>query len=588
MFLRRNRKTKNGADYDCWTLVESIRTKRGPRQRIVATIGKLPGLDREERIGWDEIGRILSGKPRPEPELFRRIEEPPSWATVNIGAVSVERLRHFGDVYLGLLLWNRLGLAGFCRESMPTGREKIPWPIMTAVLVLARFCAPSSELQIAESWFEKSALDDLLGVPIDKINDDRLYRSLDALLPYKDDLCRHLQKRYGELFGSTFDFLFYDITSTYFEGTAKSNPQAKRGYSRDSRPDCPQVCIGLVTTKEGLPLAYEVFDGNRTDVTTTQEMVEIMEVKYGKANRVWVMDRGMVSEDNLDYLRSTGAHYLVGTPKSMLKKFEQQFLEQNWQEVQNGVEVKLCSDPGKADELFILCRSPGRKEKENAILNRFVVRLEASLNRLAEQAETGKLKDRQKVERKIGRILEQNSRAAALFTVDVGETGDNRLSITVRKNEQRYQKALDSGGSYILRTNWLESDPKLLWDTYIKLTEVEDSFRTEKHDLGMRPIYHRKQDRTQAHILVCFLALAMWRTLQQWMKASGLGTAPRKLIEELRELKSLDVLLPTREKIIRLRIVATPEKHLKVLLQRLKILIPTRPKVIENVVEKMT
>jgi transposase len=587
MYLRRNRKTKNGADYDCWTLVESVRTKRGPRQRIVATIGKLPGLDREERIGWDEIGRILSGKPRPEPELFRPSEEPPSWATVNIRGVSVERLRHFGDVYLGLLLWNRLGLTDFCRKNMPTGREEIPWSIMANLLVLARFCAPSSELQIAESWYEKSALDDLLGVPTDKINDDRLYRALDALLPYKDDLCRHLQKRYGELFGSTFDFLFYDITSTYFEGTAKSNPQAKRGYSRDSRPDCPQVCIGLVTTKEGLPLAYEVFDGNRTDVTTTQEMVEIMEVKYGKANRVWVMDRGMVSEDNLEYLRSIGARYLVGTPKSMLKKFEQQFLEQNWEAVQNGVEVKLCSDPGEPDELFIMCRSPGRKEKENAILNRFVVRLETSLNRLAEQAEAGKLKDRQKAERRIGRILEQNSRAAALFTVDVSETGDNRLSVTVRKNEQRYQKALDSGGSYILRTNWLESDPKLLWDTYIKLTEVEDSFRTEKHDLGMRPIYHRKQDRTQAHILVCFLALTMWRTLQQWMKSSGLGTAPRKLIEELKELKSLDVLLPTREKTIRLRMVATPEKHLKVLLQRLKILIPTRPKVIENVVEKM-
>lgn len=364
MYLRRNRKTKNGADYDCWTLVESVRTKRGPRQRIVATIGKLPGLDREERIGWDEIGRILSGKPRPEPELFQPSEKPPSWAMVNISNVSVERLRYFGDVYLGLLLWNRLGLADFCRESMPTGREEISWPIMAAVLVLARFCAPSSELQIAESWFEKSALDDLLGVPVDKINDDRLYRSLDALLPYKDDLCRHLQKRYGELFGSTFDFLFYDITSTYFEGTAKSNSQAKRGYSRDSRPDCPQVCIGLVTTKEGLPLAYEVFDGNRTDVTTTQEMVEIMEVKYGKANRVWVMDRGMVSEDNLDYLRSTGARYLVGTPKSMLKKFEQQFLEQDWEEVQNGVEVKLCPDPEKLmNSLSCAAHQDARKRK---------------------------------------------------------------------------------------------------------------------------------------------------------------------------------------------------------------------------------
>ncbi len=588
MYLRRNRKNKNGADYDSWTLVESVRTARGPRQRIVATIGKLPGLDREERVGWDEIGRILSGKPRPEPGLFHQVEEPISWATVNVSGVSVERLRHFGDVYLGLLLWNRLGLANFCLENIPAGREEIPWSIMAALLVLARFCAPSSELQIAKSWFEKSSLDDLLGVPVDKVNEDRLYRALDTLLPYKDALCKHLQNRYGELFGSTFGFLFYDITSTYFEGSAKSNPQAKRGYSRDGRPDCPQVCIGLVTTREGLPIAYEVFDGNRTDVTTTQEMVADMEQKYGKAGRVWVMDRGMVSEDNLEYLRRVGARYLVGTPKSMLRKFEQQLLEQDWETVQNGVEVKVCASPEGTDETFVLCRSPGRKEKENAILNRFVTRLEGSLSKLVEQAEAGKLKDRQKVERRIGRLLEQNSRAAALFTVDVTEGSDKKLSITMRKNEQRYQKALDSGGSYILRTNWMESDPKTLWDTYIKLTEVEDSFRTEKHDLGMRPIFHRKQDRTQAHILVCFLALAMWRTLQQWMKASGLGTAPRKLIEELKELKSLDVLLPTREKTIRLRMVATPEKHLKVLLQRMKMVIPNRPTVIENVVEKMT
>jgi transposase len=587
MYLRRHDKRVAGETYGYWSLVESVRTERGPRQRIVATIGKLPGLDREERVGWDEIGRILSGKPRPEPGLFHQVEEPPSWARVNVNGVSVERLRHFGDVYLGLLLWHRLGLADFCRETMPAGREKIPWSIMACLLVLARFCAPSSELQIAESWFEKSALDDLLGVPVDRVNEDRLYRALDALLPHKDSLCRHLQNRYGELFGSTFDFLFYDITSTYFEGSVKGNPQAKRGYSRDSRPDCSQVCIGLVTTREGLPIAYEVFDGNRTDVTTTQEMVGIMEQKYGKAGRVWVMDRGMVSEDNLEYLRRTGARYLVGTPKSMLRKFEQQLLEQDWGKVQNGVEVKICSLPEGPSEIFVLCRSPGRKEKENAILNRFVERLEASLNKLAGQAEAGKLKNRQKVERRIGRLLEQNSRAATLFTVDVTEGSDKKLSITIRKNEERYQKALDSGGSYILRTNWMESDPKTVWDTYIKLTEVEDSFRTEKHDLGMRPIFHHKKERTQAHILVCFLALAMWRTLQQWMKASGLGSAPRKLIEELKELKSLDVLLPTREKTIRLRMVATPEKHLKVLLQKMKMIIPNRPKVIENVVQKI-
>jgi transposase len=590
MFLRRNTKKKGGADYECWTLVESVRTARGPRQRVVTTIGKLPGLDREERIGWDEIGRILSGKPRPAPELFDQPEDPPSWATVNLSCVRVERLRHFGDVYLGLLLWNRLGFAEFCKEQMPSGREEIPWSIMGAILVLARFCAPSSELQIAESWYDKTALDDLLGVPGEKIGDDRLYRALDALLPHKDELCRHLQKRYGDLFGSTFDFLFYDITSAYFEGSAQANPQAKRGYSRDGRPDCPQVCIGLVATREGLPVAYEVFDGNRPDVTTTQQMVEIMEAKYGKANRVWVMDRGMVSEANLAYLRSTGARYLVGTPRSLLKKFEHQLLEQSWEKVQPGIDVQLCRSPEGTDETFILCRSAARKEKENAILKRFVHSLETSLHKMAEQAQAGKARDRQKVERQIGRLLERNRRGASLFSIEVMETGGGkkaRLSIKITKNEDRYQRALETGGSYILRTNWGETDAKTLWNTYIQLTEVEDSFRTEKYDLGMRPIFHHKQDRTQAHILVCFLALTLWRTLQQWMKASGLGTAPRKLLEELRELKSLDVLLPTREKTIRLRMVATPPRELKMLLQRMKIIIPNRPKMIQNVVEKM-
>lgn len=585
MYLRRHDKKVNGENYEYWSLVESIRSVRGPRQRIVATIGKLPGLDREERIGWEEINRILAGKPRPEPQLFEQEEEPPSWATVDISRVTVERLRYFGDVYLGLLLWHKLGFTDFCKEHMAEGREEISWSVMTCILVLARFCAPSSELQIAESWYDKTALSDLMGVSCDKINDDRLYRALDALLPHKDDLCRHLQKRYGEMFGATFDFLFYDITSTYFEGSAKGNPQAKRGYSRDSRPDCPQVTIGLVATREGLPLAFEIFDGNRPDVTTTQDMVRVMETKYGKANRVWALDRGMVSEDNLELMRLTDARYLVGTPKSLLKKFEKKLLDRRWEEVQPGVEVTLLRSPEGINETFLLCRSLGRKEKENAILSRFVTALENKLVKLADQADKGKIRDRQKVERQIGRLLERNSRAASLFTITVTEK-DARLAIDIRKNEERHQWAMDTGGSYILRTNWAETDPKTLWNTYIQLTEVEDAFRTAKHDLGMRPIFHQKKDRTQAHILVCFLSLALWRTLQQWMKASGLGTAPRKLLEEMREIKSLDVLLPAREKTIRLRVVATAPQALKVLLQRMKIPLPNRPKIIENVVQK--
>jgi CRISPR/Cas system-associated protein endoribonuclease Cas2 len=449
MYLRRHRKKVAGEEYGYWSLVESMRTARGPRQRIVATIGKLPDYDREEQIGWEEIGRILEGKPSPEPELFEKIEEPPLWAKVNLNRVSVERLRHFGDIYLALLLWSKLGFAAFCKERLLSGREEIPWAVMVCILVIARFCAPSSELQIADSWYDKTALDDLLGVPFDKINEDRLYRALDALLPHKDELCKHLQARYGELFGTTFDFLFYDITSTYFEGNAKGNPQAQRGYSRDKRPDCPQVCIGLVASREGLPLSFEIFDGNRVDVTTPKEMIQIMESKYGKAKRIWVMDRGMVSEDNLEYMRQKGARYLVGTPKAMLKKFEQQLLSQAWEEVQSGVEVRLCPLPDSQGETFVLCRSQGRREKENAILNRFVQNMEAGLAKMEASMAFGKLQDRQKAERRIGRLQERNSRAASLFTITVTETKiekKKKLEMSVHKNEDRYRQLLENGG----------------------------------------------------------------------------------------------------------------------------------------------
>jgi transposase len=286
-------------------------------------------------------------------------------------------------------------------------------------------------------------------------------------------------------------------------------------------------------------------------------------------------------------MRESGARYLVGTPKSLLKKFEHHLLDQHWEKVASGVEVRLCPSPDGTEETFVLCRSPGRKEKENAILNRFVVRLEDKLTKLAERAAHGILKNRQKVERQIGRLLEQNSRAASLFTVTV--TGkDARVSIDIKRNEERYEQALQTGGSYILRTNWKETDPKTLWETYIQLTEVEDAFRTAKHDLGMRPIFHQKKERTQAHILVCFLSLALWRTLQQWMKTSGLGTAPRKLLEEMKEIKSLDVILPARDKTIRLRVVACASPQLKVLLQRMKIPLPNKPRTIKNVVAKNT
>ena len=586
MFLRRHCRKKNDEIYAYWTLVESVRTQEGPRQRIVATLGKLPGLDAETRVGWEHIRDILDGRPCQQ-DLFGQASDPPQWATVDTSRTRVERLRRFGEVYLGLALWKRLKLDAFFAEAMGPGREEIAWGTMACILVLARFCAPSSELQIAEFWYGKTALDDLLGVAPEKVNDDRLYRALDALLPHKDALFGHFQQVYGELFGTTFDLLFYDVTSTYFEGQAQGNPQAQRGYSRDSRPDCVQVCIALVVTPEGLPLAYEVFDGNRTDVTTVDEIVEMMREKYGHERRTWVMDRGMVSEDNLDMLREREAKYLVGTPKSMLKHFEQDLPEQDWQQVQADVEVKLRPSPDGENETFVLCRSRGRIEKERAMREKQRVCLEAELNKLQTRINADKraLRNRSVAERRVGRLSQKYSRAARFFEIDISECDDpnhksaKRLSITIAQKDEHRQWAELSDGCYLLRTNLQGQDATTLWKTYIGLTQIEDCFRISKHDLGLRPLYHQKQDRTQAHILVCFLGLVLWRTLQQWMHGSGLGDAPRKLLEEMAEVRSLDVVLPTGAgKDIRLRTVSQPEQHLAFLLQKLGLPLPNKPK----------
>ena len=344
-----------------------MRTARGPRQRVVATIGKISDLKKEERVGWEEIGRILSGEPSKGEKLFEKSEDIPEWARVNTRGIQVERMRGFGDVYVGLALWKRLRLDKIFEKLQKEGREEISWADMFAVLVIARMCSPSSELKIAESWYEKTALEDLLGISVDKVNESRLYRSLDHLLVHKDKICEHLQERYAEWFGSKFEFLFYDITSTYFEGQCPNNEQAKYGYSRDQRADCKQVCIGLVVNSEGLPVGYEIFDGNRRDVTTLKEMVELMEGKYGKAQRVWVLDRGIVSEENLDFLRERQAKYIVGTPRAVLKKFEKELNVRDWAAVEAGVEVKIVKHPDYGEEKFILCRSEGRKEKERAM-----------------------------------------------------------------------------------------------------------------------------------------------------------------------------------------------------------------------------
>ena len=541
------------------------------------------------------MGRRLDRKDRPQPSLFY----PPAYpepddrepALVKLKGVRLERSRDFGDVWLALGLWRLLGLDELLTGLMPAGREEVPWPVVAAILTVARFCEPSSELHIEHTWYRRTALEDLLGVPVSQVHTDRLYAGLDQLLPHKPAIEAHLQRRLGDLFDLKYELLLYDITSTYFEGQCLGNPMAQRGYSRDSRPDCVQVCIGLVVTTDGIPLGYEVFDGNTNDSTTVETIVEAMEAKYGRANRVWVMDRGMVSEDNLQFLRSRGGSYIVGTPKAMLRQFEQHLMDKNWHEVQAGVEVKLVPGPD-GTETFILARSADRREKEKAMHERFCERMGAKLQAMRASAECGRLKDSGVANRRLGRLQGQYWRAAAAFEVKIAPiprpTGKARLSITWTRNARWSEWTALSEGCYLLRTNLTDTDPATLWKRYIQLTEAEWAFRISKDELEIRPIWHQKPERVLAHILVCFLAYVLWKMLAQWMRGAGLGDAPRTVIEEFAKIKSGDVVLPTwtREgrpgQTIRVRCVTRPDSAQSVLLNRLGLTMPQRLRYLEE------
>lgn len=598
MFLRRNRRTVDGECYEYWTLVKTVRTAKGPRQEIVATLGKEPGLESRTLHGWEEVAELLEGRtPAVQGQLGQALSSAPQaqWAQVDLRGVRVERVREFGQVYLGLSLWRRLGLHTLLQELIQSGQEEVPWELTACILTVARFCGQRSELEVAERWYADSALEDLLGVPFRQINDARLYRGLDVLHAHKERLCAHLLKRYQDWFGVEFEFLLYDVTSTYFEGQALGNEKAARGYSRDHRPDCKQVNIGLVVTPEGLPIGYEIFAGNTADVTTVEDMVELMESKYGKPKRIWVMDRGLVSEDNLDFLRERQARYLVGTPKSQLKQFEAQLLDkENWAEVQAGVQVKLVAHPdGGPDEQFVLCRSSARREKEVAMIELARKRLRAQLDKTHAWLQKHPARDPGLVERRIGRWLGKFPAAERLIEVTVERNAQGRANgLRITERAERSAWAEHAHGAYLLRTNCTEKDPARLWRWYMQLSQAEDGFRISKSDLSLRPVFHQKTERVEAHILVCFLTLALWRVLEMWMVGKGLGNCSRQLLKEVATVRSLDVVLPVKETHsqqtheVRLRVVARPDRPVAELLTRLGLELPSAPKMVRNVVEK--
>ena len=593
MFLRSHGRKKDGKDHTYWSLVETVRTPDGPRQKTLCYLGE---LNSSAQARWWKTIEVFNEQGETQqlklfPSHVAAPVDDPQVARVLLHRVRLERTRQFGACWLGLELWKRLELDRFFEAAVDPEPADVPWSRVAALLAINRLCAPGSELGVEQRWYPSTALDDLLGLEEGKINDTRLYRCLDRILPHKTKLERHLKERYGELFGAEFDVLLYDLTSTYVEGAAEKNPMMRRGYSRDHRPDCEQMVIALIVNSEGFPFSYETFAGNRADVSTMETILRMVERKYGKARRIWVFDRGIVSEENLATIRKRGGQYLVGTPRSQMKQFQAELLnQQTWTQVRPEVEVKQVAIP-QGEETYILCRTKGRQEKEEAIRSRFSSSMEKALRGLEKTIAAGRLKDRHKMERRLGKIQARHPQVNDLYDIELRQTAAGvRLFWQMKEERKAWRESRE--GAYLLRTNLQAKTAEELWTKYMQLTEAEAAFRALKSELSIRPLFHQKEPRVKAHVMVAFLGYALWVTLKHWLKRrpaivphpslSGVDDAqpfsPRKALALLSTLHSADIMLPTTDgREIRLRRITEPDAEQKSLLHQLGLSLPDRP-----------
>ena len=604
MFLRCTRRVKDGRTHEYWNLVENRRLADGRVvQRQVLYLGEINASQRE---AWRKTIEVQEHGARRQVALFPAGSMPCDDVDaigVQLSQLRLERPRQWGACWLAMNLWQQLELDSFWRSRLRPSREGTPWLKVLKTLTAYRLIDPGSEWKLHRQWFDASAMADLLDSDFALAEKNTLYRCLDKLVEHKDELFKFLKRRWGELFGAQFDVLLYDLTSTYFETDVQRGPQDLRqfGYSRDKRGDCRQVVIALIVTPEGFPLSYEVLAGNTADSTTLSDFLQRIEQRYGRANRIWVMDRGIPTEDGLAEMRAKGASYLVGTPKGRLTKLEQAFLDQPWARVREGVQVKRLVTE---EDVYVLAQSDARIDKERGMRRR---RLRRYVDRLRELQ--GQTLTRDQLLMKLGAARHEAGRAAHLVQLTITQVGAATAkvaaglkargsskarvvrakaggakkvkplaSLAFRLDRAKLRQVRRREGRYLLRTNLAAQDPERLWTFYIQLTEVEQAFKELKHDLAVRPIFHRNEDRIEAHIFVAFLAYCLQVTLKANLRPLAGGLTPREVIAKFKTMQMVDVHIPTTDgRELLLSRYTQPQAEHRMLLQQLRLSLPEQP-----------
>ena len=578
MFLRSTNRKKDSKEHRYFSIVENRRLPGGKSvQRTVLYLGE---INDQQQAAWRKRLEVFDEAEQryTTMSLFPEDREIPADALdsvqVKLSGLELRRPRMFGNCWLACQLWQQLGLDEFWQERLPEGREGVSWEKVLQLLVVNRLLDPGSEFRVHRQWFVDSAMDELLETDFAVADKDRLYRCLDRILAHKQELFVWLKQKWADLFGADFEVLLYDLTSTYFEGEMEQNPKARRGYSRDGRPDCLQLVIALVVTPDGFPLAYEVMNGNTADCTTLRGFLQRIEHTYGRARRVWVMDRGIPSEAVLQEMREPDRQtfYLVGTPKGRIKQHEKKWLDLPWQKVRDSVEVKLYQHEG---ELYVLAKSQGRQAKEMAMRRKRLARLLRKLRAMRKS-----LPKRDQLLLRIGAAKKEAGRAFGLVKIHLPAAGQpvTRQSFSFQLDRGKLRALEQRDGHYLLRSNLTGEDPAVLWRLYVQLTQIESVFRALKSELGIRPIYHQLQHRADAHVLIAFLAYCLQVTLKNRLLIHAPGLTPVAVLEKLATIQMVEVWIPTFDgRWLVLPRHTQPEKDVQALLDQIHLTLPSQP-----------